>query len=154
MSVSAGRSRHGGATVRVVVRRGVLAVLGVALASYGVYSAISAVRICWEPETRVRLECEIGHRDHSCPASWAIDHHTVHGAASDPYSGHRYSRFLDHAPNAVLTMHVSGNQATMTPAASSMFAFLGFPVFGLGMMLAPFWDKIPPRRRNAKHLKT
>jgi hypothetical protein len=142
MSVS--DDRHRGVTVRTVVRRVGLVILGIALAGFGVYSTVSEVRIFLEPKARVRLDCEIGHRDHSCPASWMIGHQDVHGTASDPFSGHRYSRFLDHSPNAVLTMHVSGNQAKMTPATSIFFVFLAFPVFGLVVPYG-FWDKTHPR---------
>jgi hypothetical protein len=138
-------SRHGAPRRGSPVRRGVLAVIGAALLGYGLYSAVSSVRIVLEPTARVRLDCQVGERDHGCPASWTIDGRTVHGTASDPFSGRWFGRFVNHPPNAVLTMHVSGNQAKMTPAASSLFISVGLPILGLGMILGPFMDKIPSR---------
>lgn len=139
-------SRHGAPARRSPVRRVLLAVIGAAIAGYGLYVAIGSVRILTEPTAQVRLDCQVGERDHSCPASWTIDGRTVHGTATDPFSGHRFSRFINHPENTVLSMHVSGNQAKMTPAAVSAFEAIALPLWGLGMIIGPFWSKIRPRR--------
>lgn len=139
-------SRHGAPTRRSPARRVVLAVIGVALLGYGLYSAVGSARVLLEPTARVRLDCQVGQRDFTCPASWTINDRTVHGTASDPFSTHRFSRFIDHSPNAVLSMHVSGNRATMTPDTTTMLVSIGFPIWGLGMILGPFWYKISSRR--------
>jgi hypothetical protein len=141
-----GDGRHGAPRRRSPGRRVVLAVIGVALLGYGLYSAVGSGRTLLEPKARVRLDCQVGQRDQSCPASWTVDGRTVRGTASDPYSGHRFSRFIDHSPNAVLTMHVSGDRATMPPDATSILISIGFPIWGLGMILGPFWYKLSSRR--------
>lgn len=133
-----------------VVRGVGLVVLGIALASWAVYATVSMVRMFLAPKTRVHLDCGLRSPDFGCPASWTIDGRTVQGTASDPYSGHRYSRLIRYDSNAVLTMHVSEKQARMTPSTSSMLTFPGLFVFGVGMMTYPFWDKILPRGRGAR----
>ncbi len=137
MSLSDERNRHARSAHRTVARRVGTAVLGAALLAYGLFLTIGTVRTLLEPETRVQLHCGLA-RDRTCPASWTLDRQVVHGTADDPYSAHRYSRFIDHPANATLTMHVSGKQATMTPATSAVLTSLLLVVMGSGMLVGPF----------------
>lgn len=123
---------------------------GAALMAASLYWGIDVARIYLQPTAPVRLSCS-GVDRHDCPATWTVHGHSVRGTASDPYSGHRYSRLIQHADHAVLTMHISGTRATMSPAWWSLpGAFFGL-FWGAAIALKAYRRRwLRPRRSPGK----